>query len=177
MGMQFIQSEQGPDAYLDIETTGLSWLDSKITVIGLYLVDGSDSRLVQMVGKEITRDSLLEALRMVKTIFTYNGSRFDIPFINAALGIDLSGLFAHCDLMYDCWQCNLYGGFKAVEAQLGIRRQLKGIKGWDAIVLWRKYSDYGDQNALALLLQYNKEDVINLKALRERLTLARNRPG
>jgi len=177
MGMQFIQPEQGSDAYLDIETTGLSWLDSKITVIGLYLVDGSDSRLVQMVGKEITRDSLLEALRMVKTIFTYNGSRFDLPFINAALGIDLSGLFVHCDLMYDCWQSNLYGGFKAVEAQLGIRRQLKGIKGWDAIVLWRKYWDYGDQNALALLLQYNKEDVINLKALRERLILARNRPG
>ena len=177
MGMQFIQPEQGSDAYLDIETTGLSWLDSKITVIGLYLVDGSDSRLVQMVGKEITRDSLLEALRMVKTIFTYNGSRFDLPFINAALGIDLSGLFVHCDLMYDCWQSNLYGGFKAVEAQLGIRRQLKGIKGWDAIVLWQKYSHYGDQNALALLLQYNKEDVVNLKALRERLILARNRPG
>ncbi len=176
MGMLFIQPEQGSDAYLDIETTGLSWLDSKITVIGLYLVDGSDSRLVQLVGKEVTRDSLLEALKMVQTIFTYNGSRFDLPFINASLGIDLSGLFAHRDLMYDCWQCNLYGGFKAVEAQLRIPRHLKGIKGWDAIVLWQEYSHYGDQNALALLLEYNKEDVVNLKALRERLILARNRP-
>ena len=177
MGMQFIQPKQGSDAYLDIETTGLSWLDAEITVVGLYLVDGSDSRLLQLVGKEITRDSLLEALKMVQTIFTYNGSRFDLPFINASLGIDLSGLFIHRDLMYDCWQCNLYGGFKAVEAQLGIRRQLKGIRGWDAIMLWQRYSDYGDQNALALLLEYNREDVINLKALRERLTLARNRPG
>lgn len=176
MGMEFIPASQGLEAYLDIETTGLSWLDAEMTVVGLYLVDGGDSRLVQLVGKEITRDSLLEALGTAQTIFTYNGSRFDLPFINASLGIDLSGLFAHRDLMYDCWQCNLYGGFKAVEEQLGIHRHLKGIKGWDAIVLWRKYWDHGDQNALALLLQYNKEDVINLKALRERLTLERTGP-
>jgi uncharacterized protein YprB with RNaseH-like and TPR domain len=177
MSTQFIQAKQGFDAYLDIETTGLSWLDAEITVIGLYLVNGGDSRLVQLVGKEITRDSLLEALGMVQTIFTYNGSRFDLPFINASLGIDLSGLFIHRDLMYDCWQCNLYGGFKAVEAQLHIPRHLKGIRGLDAILLWQKYWDYGDQNALTTLLQYNKEDVVNLKALRERLTLVRNIPG
>ena len=176
MDMQLVQAKEGLDAYLDIETTGLSWLDAEITVIGLYLVDGSSSRLLQLVGKEITRDSLLEALETVQTIFTYNGSRFDLPFIDASLGIDLSGLFAHRDLMYDCWQCNLYGGFKAVEAQLRIPRHLKGIRGWDAIMLWQRYSDHGDQNALALLLEYNREDVVNLKALRERLTLERNRP-
>ena len=36
-----------------------------------------------------------------------------------------------------------------------------------AIVLWWKYQS-GDRNALATLLQYNREDVVNLKALRER---------
>jgi uncharacterized protein YprB with RNaseH-like and TPR domain len=48
-----------PDAYLDIETTGLSWLDAEITVIGIYLVNGNNSRLVQLVGKEVTVDNLL----------------------------------------------------------------------------------------------------------------------
>lgn len=56
-----------------------------------------------------------------------------------------------------------------VEQQLGIPRQLQGISGWDAVMLWQRYRDYGDQDALALLLQYNKEDVMNLKVLRERL--------
>jgi hypothetical protein len=157
------------DAYFDIETTGLSWFDSEITVVGLYLVNGDVNRLVQLVGKEVTGDNLIDALRDVRTIFTYNGSRFDLPFINAVLGVDMAGLIGHHDLMYDCWSCNLYGGFKAVEQQLDIPRQLKGISGLDAVMLWWKYRNHGDQNALDLLLRYNREDVTNLKVLRERL--------
>lgn len=157
------------DAYLDIETTGLSWLDAQITVVGLYLTNGGKDRLVQLVGEQVTTDNLAEALQGVQTIYTYNGSRFDLPFIKASLGVDLSARFTHHDLMHDCWRCNLYGGFKAVEQQLGISRALTGISGWDAVMLWQRYRGHGDQNALAVLLQYNKEDVMNLKVLRERL--------
>jgi uncharacterized protein YprB with RNaseH-like and TPR domain len=71
--------------------------------------------------------------------------------------------------MYDCWRCNLYGGFKAVERQLGIPRRLKGVNGYEAVQLWWSYLKGGNQSALALLLEYNREDVVNLKALRERL--------
>lgn len=155
--------------YLDIETTGLSCLYADITVIGIYLVNGRDSRLVQLVGRDVTVDNLREAVDGVRTIYTYNGSRFDLPFINGALGIDLNTIADHCDLMYDCWRCNLKGGFKAVEQQLGIPRQLQGITGWDAVLLWQRYQYYGDRNALATLLKYNEEDVMNLKVLRERL--------
>jgi uncharacterized protein YprB with RNaseH-like and TPR domain len=157
------------DAYLDIETTGLSRQYADITVIGIYLVNGRESRLVQLVGGEVTRDNLLVSIEGVDKIYTYNGSRFDLPFIHGSLGIDLADVFHHHDLMYDCWRCNLKGGFKAVEQQLGIPRQLKGIDGFDAIKLWWRYLEYDDQNALSTLLQYNKEDVTNLKVLRERL--------
>ncbi len=131
--------------------------------------DASAPALLQLVGKEITRDSLLEALKMVQTIFTYNGSRFDLPFINAALGIDLSGLFAHRDLMYHCWGKNLYGGLKSVERQLGIPRRLKGVDGCEAVRLWWRYVYHNDELALAKLLEYNREDVLNLKTLKEML--------
>lgn len=157
------------EAYLDIETTGLSRFYHEITVIGIYLVDGNGSRLVQLVGEEATRDNLLGALEGVDTIFTYNGSHFDLPFIHAFLGIDLTDKYHHHDLMYDCWRNNLYGGLKAVEAQLGISRELKGFGGAEAVDLWWRYQNHLGQDALALLLQYNKEDVVNLKALRERL--------
>jgi uncharacterized protein YprB with RNaseH-like and TPR domain len=73
--------------------------------------------------------------------------------------------------MYDCWKRNLRGGFKAVERQLGIPRQLSGIDGFEAVRLWWKYKNDGDHNALALLLKYNEEDVRNLKVLRERLAI------
>lgn len=154
-------------AYLDIETTGLSSLYHDITVIGIYVDDSSGGRLVQLVGGAVTRDNLLEALEGVDTIYTYNGSRFDIPFIHAILEIDLKTIFHHHDLMYDCWMNNLYGGFKAVEQQLGICRKLQGINGLEAIRLWWRYRENGDDEALALLLQYNREDVVNLKTLRE----------
>jgi len=157
------------EAYLDIETTGLSCQYAEITVIGLYLVNGHDSRLVQLVGEDVTKDNLLEALEGVETIFTYNGRRFDLPFIRGFLGIDLETIADHHDLMYDCWRCNLYGGLKVVEQQLGICRQLQGITGLDAVLLWQRYQNCGDQKALNLLLEYNREDVMNLKVLRERL--------
>ena len=73
--------------------------------------------------------------------------------------------------MYHCWQNNLYGGFKAVERQLGITRELTGIVGLDAVWLWRKFRDGGDRAALQTLLKYNEEDVVNLRVLRERLGL------
>ena len=160
------------DAYLDIETTGLSWLNADITVVGIYLVNGNDSRLVQLVGEEINRDNLVKALVDSHTIYTYNGSRFDLPFIRASLEIDLVESHHHHDLMYDCWKNNLYGGFKSVEQHLGIPRQLRGIGGLDAVILWWRYKNNGDQRALSLLLQYNKEDVVNLKVLRERLPIS-----
>lgn len=163
------------DAYLDIETTGLSCQYADITVIGIYLVNGRESRLVQLVGREVTVDNLLEAVDGVQTIYTYNGSRFDLPFIHGSLGINLADIFHHHDLMYDCWRCNLRGGFKAVEMQLGIPRQLQGINGWDAVLLWQRYQDYGDRDALTTLLEYNKEDVVNLKVLREKLYIDNTR--
>ena len=38
--------------YLDIETTGLSCQYAGITVIGMYLVNGSEGRFVQLVGMD-----------------------------------------------------------------------------------------------------------------------------
>jgi uncharacterized protein YprB with RNaseH-like and TPR domain len=157
------------EAYLDIETTGLSFQDCQITVVGVHLCRGKDSRFVQLVGDDISVDSLLEVLAGVEVIYTYNGSRFDLPFIRRRLGVDLAEIFRHYDLMYDCWRNNLRGGFKAVERQLGIPRRLAEMNGYEAVRLWWRYVNNYDRRALAVLLEYNREDVINLKALRERL--------
>jgi len=154
------------EAYLDIETTGLSPYLDDITVIGVYMVTDGAPRFVQLVGEDINRENLLKALDGADTIFTYNGRRFDLPFIRDRLDVDLEAEFRHHDLMYDCWKNNLYGGFKSVERQLGIPRLLTGISGFEAVVLWWRYKSGGDQEALDLLLEYNREDVVNLSALR-----------
>ena len=161
--------QQVVEAFLDIETTGLSPLYSEITVIGIHICKGEETSFVQLVGRDITPESILEALDGVQIIHTYNGSRFDLPFINRKLGINLEEIYSHRDLMYDCWNNNLRGGFKSVERQLGIDRNLQGINGYDAIRLWWRYIDAFDLDALNTLLQYNKEDVLNLKVLKEKL--------
>ena len=157
------------EAFLDIETTGLSPLYSEITVIGIHVCKGEQTSFVQLVGRDITPESILEALAGVRIIHTYNGSRFDLPFISRKLGINLEEICSHRDLMYDCWNNNLRGGFKSVERQLGIDRNLQGINGYDAVRLWWRYIDAFDLDALNTLLQYNKEDVLNLKVLKEKL--------
>ena len=157
------------EAFLDIETTGLSPADCEITVIGIHLCCGDDTKLVQLVGRDIASYSILEALEGVDIIYTYNGGRFDLPFIHLKYGVNLAELFRHRDLMLDCWRKSLFGGLKAVERQLGIDRKLKEVDGREAVRLWWKYVESFDLDALNKLLEYNKEDVVNLKTLRDML--------
>jgi len=157
------------EAYLDIETTGLTPSGCDITVVGIHIWNNGGSRFIQLVGQDITERSILEALQGVSILYTYNGSRFDLPFIHSRLGINLAKVFTHIDLMYHCWRKNLYGGLKIVERQLGIERRLAGVDGYEAVKLWWRYVDSFDLDALDTLLQYNREDVVNLRALKEKL--------
>ena len=157
------------DAYLDIETTGLSPHYDRITVIGIGLPNGSGIEVVQLYDSTLTRKRLADTLEGVSKLYTYNGVRFDLPFIHQRMGIDIAARVEHHDLMYDCWQERLYGGLKAVEARLGIPRESAGMTGRDAVLLWRRYQDYADKEALKKLLAYNSEDVSNLGILRRKL--------
>ena len=158
------------NAYLDIETTGLCLHHDSITVIGIYFCDESKGKLVQLYDRSLNQEALVEAMRGTNNIYTYNGERFDLPFIQTRLGADLSLTHRHIDLMFDCWKHNLRGGFKAVLKSLGIDRETEGLSGLDAIRLWEQYSEQKDLSALELLLKYNRDDVINLKQLNDLLT-------
>ncbi len=156
-------------AYLDIETTGLSRYDCQLTVIGIGLEQGGHIRLVQLIEDDLYERLLLKVLEGADVIYTYNGSRFDLPFIRTQLGIDLARCFCHRDLMYDCWHKNLKGGLKAVERKLGIQRKLQNVDGYVAVQLWWDYVNNRNFSSLQMLLAYNAEDVVNLNVLRTRL--------
>jgi hypothetical protein len=118
------------------------------------------------VGEWITPHALEEVLGPVETVVTYNGNRFDLPVIKRMIGLDIRKRHRSRDLMYDCHRMGLFGGLKAVEHTLGIERETAGLTGRDAPVLWDRYRKRGDTEALALLLRYNGEDVVNLAILR-----------
>ena len=156
-------------AYLDIETTGLSRHYCDVTVIGIALERGRKCQVVQLVEGSLSEKKLLRTLKSGDEIYSYNGSRFDLPFIEAQLGVDLNDCFKHTDLMYDCWRQNLYGGLKVVEQLLGINRKLTEIDGYMAVQLWYDYVNNNNKQSLQMLLYYNQEDVVNLRVLRRKL--------
>ena len=158
--------------YLDIETTGLSRRHCDLTVVGVATFRGTEQWVGQLVGDQICADGVLGLLDGVDEFYTYNGSRFDVPFILTKLDLDLKTCVRHTDLMYACWRHDLRGGLKAVEAKLGIPRCLKDINGYMAVRLWWDYVNNGNPQALRTLLDYNKEDVVNLHVLREKLSVA-----
>ncbi|MBS3908490.1 MAG: ribonuclease H-like domain-containing protein [Actinobacteria bacterium] len=146
-------------AYLDIETS----FSNELTVVGFYIAD--NGTLIQMIGEEITPETLMARLDGVTTLYTYNGNRFDLPMIRQCLGVNLRKGFESRDLMYDCWKRNLKGGLKVVERTLGIGRSIFGRGEDDPRILWRRYRLHRSLDALERLLEYNREDTLNLVLL------------
>jgi uncharacterized protein YprB with RNaseH-like and TPR domain len=149
-------------AYLDIETS----FGGEITIVGIFR---PPDRTIQLIGDEVNWTNLWNALEGVSEILTYNGARFDLPVIKKAMNLDLNKYFECHDLMYDCWERNLYGGLKRVEEQIGIDRGSRGIDGIAAMRLWERFRLYRDEEALQTLLEYNRDDIVNLYHLEARL--------
>lgn len=154
------------DAYLDIETTGFLGGNSYPTVVGVAVDFPGDWRVEQLVGADITANAVLHILEGVTTIYTFNGAGFDLPYLAWRPGVDLRRHFEHHDLMRSSRRAGLKGGLKAIEKALSIPRALPDLHGRDAITLWHKYRQENNRAALDMLLEYNREDVENLRALR-----------
>jgi uncharacterized protein YprB with RNaseH-like and TPR domain len=155
---------RGKTAFVDIETTGLYMGPNAITLIGLY--NGRDTKVfIQGINLEEFKNEI----KKYQLIVTFNGKRFDVPFIRCVLG-NLPDGQAHLDLMYPLRRLGYRGGLKSVEAQMGIGREgtLKQVDGFLAVLLWREYKR-GNKAALDTLVRYNLEDVVNLQFLADKV--------
>lgn len=143
--------------YLDIETTGLSPRFDDITVAGLY----ADNEFRHFVaGRDLHR--LPQELRKYSVIVTFNGSGFDLPFINAVWPKCVLPPI-HIDLRWATYKLGMRGGLKEIELEFGIHRPkaLAEMDGFEAVHLWQEYKA-GSKKALTRLIEYNCEDVCNL---------------
>jgi uncharacterized protein YprB with RNaseH-like and TPR domain len=150
---------RGSCAYLDIETTGLSPGGDYVTAIALY--DGQRLRSY-VLGDNL--DAFAQDVRAYRLLVTYNGSTFDLPFLERGLGVRLEQ--AHIDLRFVLGSLGYKGGLKGCERRLGVERPgLEELDGWAAVLLWREYQWGGSRKALETLLAYNAQDVLNLERL------------
>jgi hypothetical protein len=150
--------------FFDIETTGLDQHRNKVTTVSLHQ-DGDTRTLV--AGDDLTAGNLRAAFADAELLVTFNGKRFDVPFLEANFDVDLQR--PHLDLMYTCKQLGLSGGLKQVEQDVGIERDRPDISGRDAVRLWREH-ERGADGSLETLVSYNREDTVNLRTLADEVT-------
>jgi len=149
--------------FLDIETSGYY---GDITVIGLY--DGYDTKMM-VRGFNLDKNILQKYLNNYKMIITFNGSSFDLPIIEKYFNMKIPHL--HIDLRHVCSQIGLSGGLKKIEKKLKIKRpdEVADVDGSDAVYLWQQFKATGNKEYLDKLIQYNEEDIINLKPIAEKV--------
>lgn len=147
--------------FLDIETTGLSADRNDVTTVSVHR-DGETKTFVK--GRDLTADRLRAELDAAALLVTFNGQRFDVPFLETCYDVEID--LPHVDLMYPCKKLGLDGGLKAIERDLGIDRDLPDLSGRDAVRLWREY-ERGDDAALETLVRYNRADTANMEPLME----------
>jgi uncharacterized protein YprB with RNaseH-like and TPR domain len=152
-------------AFVDIETTGLIAGYDEITIIGLY--DGDNFRAF-VRGQNL--EEFPAAAAHYDLLVSYNGSTFDVPFLKATFPRFRPR--AHLDLRYPLRRLGYTGGLKEVERRLDIRRpsHLRDIDGFEAIRLWAEYKR-GRRQALDLLVEYCRQDVVNLLPLVQTVTM------
>lgn len=146
-------------AYLDIETTGLSFTDHCITTISLY--DGKEV-FTYVQGENLA--DFAEDIGRYQMLVTYNGKAFDVPMLERHFGFKLTQ--AHLDLRPLLQGLGFVGGLKGCEKQMGLDRgNLAGVDGYFAVLLWREYCRTKEPRVLETLLAYNVEDTVNLESL------------
>ena len=171
---------RGNAAFVDIETTGLFPYYDKVTVVGILdnkgyhaFIQGSRIRNIRKeiegygIQVHLLRD-IRKAIGKYDLIVTYNGTSFDLPFLESATpGFQLiASNIPHLDLRYALRRIGLTGGLKAIERQVGMDRgrPLSTLDGYDAVRLWQMW-EKGDKGALYTLVRYNAEDVLSLPKL------------
>jgi uncharacterized protein YprB with RNaseH-like and TPR domain len=150
--------------FFDIETTGLDEHRNQVTTVSFHQ-GGETGTLV--AGDDLTAERLRATVGDADLLVTFNGKRFDVPFLETNFDVDLD--LPHLDLMYTCRQLGLSGGLKQIEQDVGIERDRPDISGQDAVRLWKEH-ERGQDGSLETLISYNREDAVNLRTLADTVT-------
>ena len=140
--------------FLDIETDSYG----RITVVGISNYYNTNTFVK---GFNLENNLLEKELSKYKLLITFNGSSFDLPKLKKQLQLEVK--MPHIDLKPLCVKLDLKGGLKEVERILNLKRP-EHLYG-NPVELWKAFHASGDREYLELLVDYNKEDIENLKGI------------
>lgn len=171
-------SEPSSVLFLDIETTGLSPANSEVYLIGTACVMDGRLYIRQFFAEKPTEEreilkAFSEYMRSFDTIVTFNGNKFDIPFLEKRsfeYGIDMN--FAEkkgIDIYKRIKPYKKLLGLpdmkqKTLERFMHINRQDRK-SGRELIALYGNYIAAKNEYCLDLILQHNYDDIKGLTHL------------
>lgn len=167
---------------LDIETTGLSPSRSKIILIGLLIETDDGLEITQFFAEtfEDEREILIATQNYLNKnnigyLVTFNGDRFDIPFLNSRLvscGMDFSLNLYNYDLYKFVKHYSGIGKLLPSLTQKNLEKYLKIgnsrrdiIDGRENARLYFDYLKTENNTNKQLILTHNREDVFQLYRL------------
>src|SRR3972149_4636607 len=178
LGIRFGLFNDEEEAFLDIETTNLN-ADFAYMLSYAIKVKSTDLIISNVITKEeifsgnfdkrLVQDCVT-TLSKFKRIYTYYGTRFDIPFLRTRAvyhGIDFMpfGLIQHQDLYF-----LVRNKFKFSRNRLEGVTEFLGIDGKTKLDgnIWVR-ATIGDKKALVYILEHNIADVVILEKLYNRI--------
>lgn len=163
--------------FLDIETTGLSPMRSFIYLIGLVFIDLKKvtMHIMQLIAEDRDEEEeilklMKERLKSYKTVVTYNGNSFDLPFIAKRsgrygiepIGMDSFDMYEKLRLHKDTLKLD---GLKQknIEKKLGINREDR-YNGGECISFYKDYAKNKNQESFDRFVLHNYDDLLYMPA-------------
>ena len=163
--------------FLDIETTGLSPMRSFIYLIGLVFIDlkRMTMHITQLIAEDRDEEEEIlkltkERLKGYKTVVTYNGNSFDLPFIAKRserygiepIAMDSFDMYEKLRLHKDTLKLD---GLKQknIEKKLGITREDR-YNGGECISFYKDYVKNKNQESFDRFVLHNYDDLLYMPA-------------
>ena len=163
--------------FLDIETTGLSPMRSFIYLIGLVFIDLKKvtMHITQLIAEDRDEEEeilklMKERLKGYKTVVTYNGNSFDLPFIAKRaerygiepIAMDSFDMYEKLRLHKDTLKLD---GLKQknIEKKLGITREDR-YNGGECISFYKEYVKNKNQESFDRFVLHNYDDLLYMPA-------------
>jgi uncharacterized protein len=159
----------------DIETTGLSPKYSKVILIGVLYIKNNQTIVQQFFADNSKEEKEIlfyfrEVFKNFEYHITFNGIRFDIPYLNERFksndinyiidkskDIDILNVVRPYQKKLSLIDCKL----KTVEKYLGIERK-DTISGKDSVELYKSYEITQNEELKKKILLHNYEDIYYL---------------
>lgn len=163
--------------FLDIETTGLSPMRSFIYLIGLVFIDLKKvtMHITQLIAEDRDEEEeilklMKEKLKGYKTVITYNGNSFDLPFIAKrserygieTIAMDSFDMYEKLRLHKDTLKLD---GLKQknIEKKLGINREDR-YNGGECISFYKDYVKNKNKESFNRFVLHNYDDLLYMPA-------------